>query len=150
MPTHRLSKEEVHERRARVVEMRRARRTWDEIGAALDVTAQRAHAIYKQALTERPFAQVDEHRAEEMELLDLGTRRLMAIAVATATTSPRTAVEAWNAIRGYSDSRRKLLGLDAPQQINVNHQADSDFDRAYNELLTVMRERGDASPVPTE
>lgn len=150
MPMHRLSKEEVHARRAKIVEMRRARRTWDDIGRELDITPQRAHAIYKQALNERPFAQVDEHRQEELELLDLATRRLMVIAV-NPKVSDRTQVEAWNAVRGYSDSRRKLLGLDAPQQINVNHQSDSDFDRAYAELLSAMNERaGDDASVPTE
>lgn len=149
MPMHRLTKEEVYARRARIVEMRRARRTWDDIGRELDVTAQRAHTLYKQALNERPFAQVDEHRAEELELLDLATRRLMVIAVNPAVT-PRTQVEAWNAVRGFSDSRRKLLGLDAPTQVNVTTQSDSDFDRAYADLLEAMAVRGANAPVPQE
>lgn len=113
MPTHKLSPMEAAERKARIVELRRQRRQWDAIGAEFDISAQRAYQLYQQALTERPNLQVDEHRAEETELIDLAVRRLMAIAV-DGSVSPRTKVEAWGTIRSWCERKAKLLGLDAP------------------------------------
>jgi hypothetical protein len=101
------------ERRAKVVAMRRRRATFDQIGRALGVTRQRAHEIYRSALAEIPAQQLEEHRAEELMLIDDAINHLMKIARGDAT-SPRTAVEAWNAIRGWADRKARLLGLDAP------------------------------------
>lgn len=142
----RLTGEAAAARKARIVEMRRTWRPFDQIGAEFGITGARAHQIYWEAVNERPTQQVEEHRAEQLELYDLATRRLMAIAMSTnPKMSARTQVEAWNAIRGFSEARRRLLGLDAPAQVQVNHQVDSDFDRAYAELLETMRERAAAA-----
>jgi hypothetical protein len=101
------------ERRAQVVRMRSARLSFAEIGRRLNITAQRAGVIYRQALQEIPRADVDEHRAEELEFIDLAVNRLLTIAMGKEV-SARTRVEAWNAIRGWTERKAKLLGLDAP------------------------------------
>lgn len=151
MPRHNLTPEERADRKARIVELRRQRRYWDTIGAEFDISAQRAHAIYKEALAERPAMQVDEHRAEEIEMIDLAVRRLMTIAVSTdPAVSPRTKVEAWSSLRSWAEWKGKLLGLPAPQQVQVNHSVDTDFDRAYAELLETMRERERQEAPPVE
>lgn len=112
MPTHRLNAEEAADRKARIVELRRARRPWDTIGSEFGISGVRAYQLYQQAIQERPNLQVDEHRAEETELIDLAVRRLMAIAV-NPQVSPRTQVEAWSSLRGWSEHKTRMLGLNA-------------------------------------
>lgn len=102
------------ERRAQVIAMRRSRATFDQIGRALGVSRQRAHELYRQALAEIPAAQLEEHRAEELMLIDDAIADLMIIA--RDHSRPRSAVEAWNAIRGWADRKARLLGLDAPRR----------------------------------
>jgi ribosomal protein L15E len=106
------------ERRAQVVRMRSARLSFAEIGRRLGITAQRAGVIYRRALQEIPRADVDEHRAEELEFIDLAVNRLITIAM-DKEVSARTRVEAWNAIRGWTERKAKLLGLDAPTKHEV-------------------------------
>jgi hypothetical protein len=105
-------------RRVEVIKMRRARLTFAQIGDRLGITQQRAGQLYRDALADVPAQQVDEHRAEELELIDLAVNRLMSIA-ADPETSPRTRVEAWSAIRGWSERKSKLLGLDSPSKHEV-------------------------------
>lgn len=118
-------------RRARVVQLRRERRTWDAIGADIGVSKQRAHKIYQEALAEYPISALGEHRAEEGELIDQAIRDLLAIAaddreyenadgVSKPVVSPRTRVEAWSAIRGWSEHRARLYGLNAPTRTQVD------------------------------
>lgn len=103
------------ERRAQVVALRRRRATFEQIGRALGVSKERAWKLYQEALAEIPAAHVDEHRAEELILIDDAIADLLK--VARDHDRPRTAVEAWNSIRGWAERKAKLLGLDAPQQI---------------------------------
>jgi hypothetical protein len=105
-------------RRVEVIKMRRARLTFAQIGDRLGISQQRAGQIYRAALSDIPAQQVDEHRAEELELIDTAVNRLMSIA-ADPETSPRTRVEAWSAIRGWSERKSKLLGLDSPSKHDV-------------------------------
>jgi hypothetical protein len=105
-------------RRVEVIKMRRARLTFAQIGDRLGITQQRAGQIYRAALSDIPAQQVDEHRAEEMELIDLAVNRLMVIA-ADSEVSARTQVEAWSAIRGWAERKSKLLGLDSPSKHEV-------------------------------
>jgi hypothetical protein len=94
--------------------------TFAEIGKQLGITGQRAGQLYRQALAQIPRLAVDEHRVEELELVDLAIRRLMAIAVAVGeSTTPRTRVEAWTSIRGWAERKAKLIGLDAPSKHEV-------------------------------
>jgi len=105
------------ELRAEVVNRRRIRMTFPEIGKQLGITKQRAWTIYQEALAAIPAAHVDEHRAEELMLVDDAIRGLLVIA--RTADSWRTRVEAWTSIRGWAERKAKLLGLDAPQKFEV-------------------------------
>lgn len=105
-------KPEDMKRREQIVQMRRARLSFAEIGRRLGITGQRAGQLYRSALAEVPRQAVEEHRIEEAELVDTAVNKLMALA-ADATVTPRTRVEAWVAIRGWADRKAKLLALDA-------------------------------------
>ena len=105
------------EQRARVVALRRRRYSFEEIGRELGFSKQRAHQLYVKALAEIPAAQVEEHRAEELMLIDDAIADLLLIA--RDHDRPRSVVEAWNAIRGWADRKARLLGLDAPTRSRV-------------------------------
>lgn len=119
MPT-KLTGAEKAAREARIVQMRRARATWDAIAKREGLAPSRCHQIYSEALTKNPLSaiQVDEHRLEETELIDLAIAQLMRIGL-NAEVSHRTRVESWNALRGWAERKAKLLGLDAPTQVQV-------------------------------
>jgi hypothetical protein len=108
----------VAERRRLVVELRRGNTPFDEIGRTLGVTAQRAHQIYTDALAALPIQAVAEHRVEALERIDEAERALRRIAT-DPDTSPRTAVEAWSAVRQWEERRARLLGLDHPTRNEV-------------------------------
>lgn len=105
------------ERRKQVVAYRRRRMTFAEIGEAMGFSAQRAHKLYTEALAEVPASEVNEHRTEELTLIDDAVADLLLIA--QDHRQPRTAVEAWNSIRGWADRKAKLLGLDAPVKVQA-------------------------------
>ena len=105
------------ERLADVVALRRQRLTQADIARQLGISQQRVSQLYAQALAEVPAAQVAEHRAEELMLIDDAIADLLPIA--RDHTRPRSAVEAWNAIRGWADRKARLLGLDAPARSKV-------------------------------
>lgn len=118
------------ERRARIVKMRNARMKWREIGEREGIHPSMAARIYREALAEIPAAAIDEHRAEELELIDTAINRLMAIALnaevydsGSLVVTPRTKVEAWTSIRGWAERKAKLLGLDAPQRHDITLDA---------------------------
>lgn len=116
----RMNVAEKAARAARVVQMRRARMTWDQISKEVGVVPSVCHDIYQRALTENPLSaiQVDEHRLEETELIDTAVRSLLGIAL-KPEVSPRTRVEAWSGLRAWADRKAKLLGLDAPSKHEV-------------------------------
>lgn len=102
------------ERLAQVVAMRRQRLTQDEIARRLGISQQRVSQLYSEALAMFPAQQVEEHRAEELMLIDDAIADLLPLA--RDHDRPRTAVEAWNSIRGWAERKAKLLGLDAPDR----------------------------------
>ena len=75
----RLTREQA-ERRARVVELRRSRMTFDEVGHQVGLSSQRAGRIFHDALAALPRYGVDELRAEETELIDRTVNSLRGIA----------------------------------------------------------------------
>lgn len=85
-----------------------------EIGKRMGISRQRAQQLYAQALAEIPAAQVEEHRVEELMLIDDAISDLLGLA--RDHDRPRTAVEAWNSIRGWAERKARLLGLDAPER----------------------------------
>lgn len=124
---------EAAEQRALVVAFRRRRMTFAEIGAELGVTAQRAHQIYVAALKAVPALEVEQHRAEELTLIDDAIADLFPLA--TDHDRPRTAVEAWNSIRGWAERKAKLLGLDVPVRADIMVHEVTQQDLELQEML---------------
>jgi hypothetical protein len=121
------------ERRAYVVQRRAERVPFAIIGAELGVSAQRAHQLWRAALAAIPAAAVAEHRAEEIHLSDIATTELLAIARDTSAPH-RTRVEAWHALRGWSEHRTRLLGLAAPNRLTVEVLTNDVVERAIAQL----------------
>lgn len=154
MPSHTLTPEQTAQRRARIIDYRAQRLTWRDIGAREDITAQRAHQIYDEALAAYPVASLAEHRHEEGELIDRAVRDLLAIAGDDSTyvdgkgnerptTSARTRVEAWSAIRGWSEHRARLFGLNAPSRSTVDVVT---HDSLAEEMQRLAAELGENDP----
>src|SRR3954465_2631121 len=110
---------EAAARRARVVELRRAHWPWADIGVDLGITAQGAQQLYSAALAEAPVAQLEEHRAEELLLVDAATRALLTLAW-DRDVPARTRIEAWSTIRAWAERKAKLLGLDASTKVSAS------------------------------
>ena len=60
---------ESAERMRQIVAMRRARMTQDAIAQKLGISQQRVSQLYRRALAEVPAADVEQHRAEELDLI---------------------------------------------------------------------------------
>jgi uncharacterized small protein (DUF1192 family) len=113
----RMSAAERDARYAKVIELRRARLPFEAIGKRLEppVSGPRAYQIYQEALTYNPLtaAQVDVHRIEALEMVDLAVRQLMTTATSRGT-GPRVSVEAWVAVLRWEEHKAKLVGSYAP------------------------------------
>lgn len=146
MPATRTAQQRAEERAARVkriVDMRRLRMTFAEIGRREEISEQRAWMIYKQALRAIPAASLAEHRTEECTLIDDAIRNLLPLAM--DRSKPRTAVEAWNGIARWAERKAKLLGLDAPLRVEVSDAVDAEIARLAAELGT-LEPSGEATP----
>ena len=130
---------ESAERMTEIVALRRQRMTQDAIARKLGISQQRVSQLYQRALAEIPAYQVDEHRAEELLLIDDAISALLVIA-RDYDTSARTAVEAWTSIRGWAERKAKLLGLDAPDR----HEFIT-IDAIDREIAALNTQLGDAS-----
>ncbi len=126
------------ETRTRVVQLRRLRLSFEEIGAQLGLSRQMAWKHYQRALADLPAPHIAEHRAEELTLVDDAIRRLMAIAAsADQAVSPRTKVEAWTAIRGWAEHKARIIGLNAALKVEVSDAVDAEISRLAEELAAV-------------
>lgn len=132
--------EDTARKREQVVQMRRARLSFAEIGKRLGISGQRAGQIYREALAEIPRQAVHEHRMEELELVDTAMNRLMAIA-ADATVTPRTRVDAWSAIRMWSEHKARLLDLYPPTKSRVEVVTQDQIEAAIEDLERQITER---------
>jgi hypothetical protein len=106
------------ERRARVVELRSRRWTFEMIGTELDITGQRAGQLYRAALAAIPARNVDEHRAEASEMCDQAIRELLSIAK-DPKAGLRHKIDSWHCIRSWEEHRARILGTNAPIRTEV-------------------------------
>lgn len=124
---------EAQERDARIVELRRHRLGWAEIGEAVGTTSEYARKRYRETMARIPQQSVDEHRAEELVLYDDAVADLMIIA-RDLSVSARNRVEAWSTIRAWCERKAKLLGLDAPQQTITVDLVDDEIKKLMAEI----------------
>lgn len=127
------------ERRAHVIALRREGHTFAEIGNDLGVSAQRAHTIYLEALKEIPAREVDQFRAEALDLIHAAIEDLLPIA--RNHVQPRTSVEAWSQLRAWVERLAKTTGFDASMKIDANITPAGQEDPELTRLLTEARER---------
>jgi methylphosphotriester-DNA--protein-cysteine methyltransferase len=120
----------------RIVELRRQRATWPDIAKAMGMTSSNVRKLYNRALAEIPAQHIDEHRAEELTLIDDATANLMGMAL-DEKVSHRSRIEAWNSIRAWAERKAKLLGLDAPTQVVTIDKVDQEIAALQRELATM-------------
>jgi hypothetical protein len=106
------------ERRIEVLRLRSQQFTFAEIGQQLGITGQRAGQLYKKALASRVDLSVDEHRAEQSELIAEGIRELRAIAN-SAKAGLRYKIDSWLAVVRFLERAAKLHGTDAPTKTEI-------------------------------
>lgn len=124
--------------KARIVELRGQSYKWDEISKITGKAVGYCHELYQRALAEIPVANVVQAREEECRLVDEAIKQLLAdIAKDEAkdtSSSFRSRIEAWNAIRGWSEHRAKMLGLNAPIKSQIQVITEDHIDNAIKEL----------------
>jgi len=122
--------------------MRSERCSYAQIAEFLGMPESQVFAIYRDALARSPLTavQIDEHRLEALETIDVAEYHLMKIATAEKT-SPRSRIEAWAAIRAWEERRSKLIGLDAPtrHEVLTVHSIDAQIAALEAELDTRAR-----------
>lgn len=129
------------EREALVVEMRTRRMTFTAIAKELGISQTRATQIYQNALNRIPAQRVQEHRAEELMLIDSAIADLVSIIdeakLANTWQDRKNAIDAWGKIRDWSERKAKLLGLDAPiKSVSLTiTQIDTELSRARDDLI---------------
>lgn len=102
-----------------IVQRRAAKVSFQAIGDELGVSGQRVHQLWERILDRIPAQHLDEHRREELILAEQAQRELLRLA-ADPTASARSRSEVWTAIRGWSEFRARLLGLNSPVRSEIS------------------------------
>jgi hypothetical protein len=134
------------ETEARVVELRKAGITWEGIAKQTGyANASGAYRAYQRAAERMVRPNLEEHRDIELERLD----RLQAGLWQKAISGDTRAVDA---VLRVIAARARLLGLDAPTNLNVKAQVETydrnSIDTAVAELAALLAS-GQANPVDT-
>lgn len=125
------------EREAYIVAQRAARVPFRLIAAELGVSLARVSQVHKRAIDRVPVEAVGAMRAQESELCDRAISNLLEIAE-NERVSPRTRCEAWGQIRSWSESKRRLFGIDAPVRREINIISEATIDTAIENLTREM------------
>src|SRR6266511_4597608 len=145
------TRETAAARRQQALDLRKAGSSYRAIGAQLNISEAQAHRDVKAALArlaEMELASADELRT--MELLRLDKLMLEAARILAAThpyvaggkvllnlTDDGPKLQAIDRLLRISESRRKLLGLDAPPKVPLNPDG-TPYSAAYAELRAVV------------
>ncbi len=134
------TREAAADRRVRALELRKAGASYRAIGRELDISEAQAHRDVKAALAK--LAELEQASAEEYRTMELLRLDGLALAASRILTSPHPLVSGGKVLSGFtgkgmaigltddgpklaaidrllriSESRRKLLGLDAPAKV---------------------------------
>ena len=104
---------------AEAADLRARRMSYRQIAEHQGCSISTAHDRVKRALAAIPVEAVDHLRSVELEHLDSLARVLLLITPATSGATRTERIQAVRELRQISESRRKLLGLDAPTNINL-------------------------------
>ena len=129
------------ELRQRVIQLRRERHTFDEIARELGTSTTRAYNIYRQALALIPAADIEEHRAESLQLIEDQQRTLMGIIERTKHSQPRTATESSRVMAQWEERKSRLLGMDAPTRNEYKIIPDDQVEWSIRELERQVGEK---------
>jgi DNA-binding Lrp family transcriptional regulator len=124
---------------------------YQRIADHLGVSVSTAHNRVRRAIARVPVQTVTEWRSEELVLLESAMKRMLLImrtdypvvragAIVKGRFDPRPNIQAAEELRRLSESRRKLLGTDAPAKIDVT--VDDKLGRDIDELLRSFDELG--------
>lgn len=129
------AKARKREREKRALTLRKQGASYRDIGDALDVSEKTAYYDVQKALS-RVVAltarQAENYRDLELARLD---ELLFAIWPAATATGSLTNAEASRQALRLSESRRKLLGIDAPTEIKISHNDFVNYARAMLEAV---------------
>lgn len=129
--------EATQQHTATIVKLRGQSYKWDDIAKIVGLDMGYCCKLYKRALAEIPVPNMVELRDEECRLVSDAIRELMLTAV-DDDISPRSRIEAWNAIRGWSEHRARMIGLNAPVKSQVQVITEDHIDAAIRELEAKM------------
>jgi DNA-binding transcriptional MerR regulator len=145
---------ETRLRDARAVELRRRGLTYQQIADQLTLSsAGKAHDAVRRGVLDSAREDRDEQTYLELERLDelirtlyrvISTRHYATSSSGVVILDPQTKaplidngpiIAAVNAMRQLSESRRKLLGLDAPSRARVEVITEDDLDKELADIL---------------
>ena len=104
------------ENRGRALELRKSGASYRQIGEALGISLQRAHQLIMNELDR--LSQLRLGTADELRRLEL--ERLEMIALAIVSQVKKGDIKAGHLWLKTCESRRKLLGLDAPARAEIS------------------------------
>jgi hypothetical protein len=105
-------------REALIIERRTDNVPFRKIADEINLSVSRVHQIFNEACARVPSAVIHTLRVQSSELADRAINNLLVIAE-DKKVHPRTRTETWTTIRGWSESLRKLHGVDAPTRREV-------------------------------
>ena len=122
---------EIQERRKKALTLRLGGATYAEIGDALGVSNWTAWQDIHKSLADIPKAEADQLREEEVARLDRMQRAVWGDAL-------KGDLKAMQMVVKIIDRRAKLLGLDAPQQVELSGEVD--LDATVRKILAATEE----------
>jgi hypothetical protein len=125
------------EREALIIELHAQHVPWRAIGAQVGLSHVRCREIFMAARDRIPAERLSDLRTDHHELAYRAIHDLLQIAE-NPQVSPRTRAEAWGQIRGWSESDRKLYGVDAPTRREITVISDDAVSGAITELNREM------------
>lgn len=125
------------EREALIIELHAQHLTWRQIAERVGLSHSRCFTIFRAARERMPADRLSDLRTDHHELAYRAIHDLLQIAE-NPQVSPRTRAEAWNSIRGWSESDRKLYGIDAPTRREITVISDDAISGAITELNREM------------
>jgi hypothetical protein len=121
------------EREVLIIDLHAQHLPWREIARRVGLSHERCRQIFQAARDRIPGERLSDLRTDHHELAYRAIHDLLQIAE-NPQVSPRTRAEAWNSIRGWSESDRKLFGVDAPTRREITVISDDAVSNAIQEL----------------